>query len=528
MEAVQTMAALIDYKTFSYTLDNLLFYDKTVGDHTFGLTLLQSQTVYTRDTSSITGNGIPFSSQLWNALTSGTVTGQISVSSNTIKQQLLSYMARLNYSFKDKYLLTISARDDGSSVLAEDHKYSWFPSAALAWRVSRENFMNVDWVNDLKLRVGAGVTGNSAIAPYSTQGAVTSLFYPFVVVSGSGPSASLTSANAVGSIPNSVFANQDIGWEKTTQYNFGVDFSLLKRRVTGSIDFYTSKTSDLLMKRSIPTVTGYTTTFANIGKTANKGIDINLTTVNVIQNGLIWTTTINAAWQKEHIVALANGNQDDINNNWFIGQPVGVIYGYKTLGLWHVGDSVAMKGYTSNSFTPGSAKVEDLNGDKKIDPNNDREIIGSTRPAWVVGMSNTVTYKAWDFSIFLYGRLNYLYNTGGEGQAARGVQREINYYTINNQNAEYQKPTYNAGNAPVDPYFTALGYFDASFIMIRNISLGYTLSSKNLGKSGISNLKAYVQASNPGMLFSDIKHINMDVVSPTWNRGFIIGVNVSF
>jgi TonB-linked SusC/RagA family outer membrane protein len=509
-------AALLDYKTFSYTLDNLLFYDKVIGEHTFGLTLLQSQTVYQRDTSNITGNGIPLSSQLWNALTSGTVTGQLSSSTNTVEQKLLSYMARLNYGYKDKYLLTVSARNDGSSVLAEDRKYSWFPSAALAWRISKENFMNASWVNDLKLRVGAGVTGNSAIAPYSTQGAVISLFYPFVA------------ANAAGSIPNSIFANQDIGWEKTTQYNLGIDFSLFTRRVYGSIDLYTSNTDDLLMRRSIPTVTGYTTTFANVGATANKGIDINLSTVNINKNDLVWTTTINAAYQKEHIKTLSNGNQDDINNNWFIGQPVGVIYGYESLGLWQVGDSVAMKGYTANTFSPGNVRVADLNGDKKIDPNNDRKIIGSTRPAWVVGMTNTVTYKGWDFSIFLYGRLNFLWNTGGEGQAARGVQREINYYTLNNQNAEYQKPIYNAGNAPVDPYFTALGYKKASFIMIRNISLGYTMTSKTLGKSGISSLKLYAQVANPGMLYSEIGHLNMDVGGPTWNRGFVFGINASF
>lgn len=508
--------ALIDYKTFSYTLDNLLYYDKTIGEHTFGLTLLQSQTQYQRDTSNITGNGIPLASQLWNALTSGTVTGQISTSSNTVKQQLLSYMVRLNYSFKDKYLLTVSARDDGSSVLAEGHKYSWFPSAALAWRISHEKFMNANWVNDLKLRVGAGVTGNSAIAAYSTQGAVISLFYPYV------------STNAAGSIPSTTLANQDLGWEKTTQYNFGVDFSLVKRRIFGSIDAYTSNTEDLLMKRSIPSVTGYTSTFDNIGKTANKGIDINVSTVNITRSDLNWITTINAAYQKEHIVALSNGNQNDINNNWFIGEPIGVIYGYKSLGLWHVGDSTAMKGYGSNSFSPGNVRVADLNGDKKIDPNNDREILGNTRPVWVLGMTNTVTYKSWEFSFFLYGRMNYLYNTGGEGQAARGVQRQIDYYTPNNQNAAYQKPIFNSGNAPVDPYYTALGYADASFIMIRNISLGYTFGHGSLGRSGISNLKLYAQASNPGMLYSNIKWLNMDVAGPTWNRGFIIGVNASF
>ncbi|GEO12027.1 SusC/RagA family TonB-linked outer membrane protein [Segetibacter aerophilus] len=509
-------ASLINHKTFSYTLDHLLYYDKTVGDHSFGLTLLQSQTAYTRDTSTITGNGIPLPSQLWNALSSGTVTGSLSTSSNIVQQQLLSYMARLNYSFKDKYLLTISARDDGASQLAEGHKYSLFPSAALAWRINKEKFMRVGWVDDLKLRIGAGVTGNSAIAPYSTQGAVTSLFYPF------------GANNTAGSIPNSILANKELEWEKTTQYNYGLDFSVFRRRVSGSIDYYTSKTTDLLMQRSIPTVTGFTTTFANVGKTANRGVDINITTVNINQKDLQWTTTINAAWQKDRIVTLSNGNQDDINNNWFIGQPVGVIYGYKSLGLWQAGDSALMKGYTTNTFSAGNVKVADLNGDNKIDPNNDRQIIGSTRPRWVVGMTNSINYKGFDLSIFLYGRLSYLYNAGGEGQTARGVTRQINYYTENNTNADFQKPIFNAGGAAQDPYFPALGYLQASFIKVRNISLGYTLGSEALGKSGVSSLKAYVQVANPGMLFSKIDYLDMDVVSPTYNRGITIGINASF
>ena len=510
-------ASLSNNKTFSYTLDNLLYYDRSFGAHTIGVTLLQSQTSYSQETSSISGNGVPLASQLWNALTSGTVTGALSSSSNIIQQQLLSYMARVNYSFRDKYLLTVSARQDGSSVLAEGHKYSWFPSAALAWRINKEKFMNAKWVNDLKLRVGAGVTGNSAIAPYATQGPITSLFYPFI------------SSNAAGSVPNSVLANQDLGWEKTTQYNLGLDFSLFNRRVSGSVDVYTSKTTDLLMQRSIPSVTGFTTTFANIGKTANKGIDINITTVNIKQKNLMWTTTVNAAWQKERIEALSNGTQDDINNNWFIGQSIGVIYGYKALGLWQKGDpAMAAFNANGNSFSAGSVRVADLNGDNKIDPNNDRTIIGSTRPRWVVGMSNTVTYKNWDLSIFLYGRLNYMFNGGGEGEAGRSVTRQVNYYTENNTNADFQKPIFNAGNAAGDPYFPALGYYQASFIKIRNISLGYTFDNKSLGKSGISSLKAYFQMSNPGMLFSKIKYLDMDVAGSTWNRGITFGINASF
>lgn len=510
-------ASLQNNKTFSYTLDHLLYYDKAIRDHSFGLTLLYSNTSYRQETSFVSGNGVPQSSQLWYALTTGTVTGAISTKGTLTEQQLLSYMARLNYSFKDKYLLTVSARRDGSSVLAEGHKYDWFPSAALAWRVSKENFMNANWINDLKLRIGAGVTGNSAVPAYATQGAITSLFYPFYTTS------------TAGAIPSLEMANLNLGWEKTTQYNVGIDFSLFRSRVSGSVDGYTSKTTDLLLKRSIPSVTGYTSTFDNVGETANKGIDITVTTVNVQRNNLTWSTTVNAAWQKDHIVTLANGKQNDIPNSWFIDQPNGVIYGYKALGLWQAKDASIYNAFNANGhkFYPGNVRVADLNGDNKIDANNDQMIIGWTRPRWVVGMTNTVSYKNLELSVFLYGRLNYLYNFGGEGQDARRVQRKIDYYTENNTNAEFQKPIFNAGGAPGDPYYQALGYRSASFIKVRNISLGYNFN-KGIGRSGLSNLRAYFQVQNPGMLYSKIKFIDMDVVSPTWNRGFTFGINASF
>ena len=509
-------ASLSNFKTFSYTLDNLLYYDKSIGDHTFGLTLLQSQTKYNRDSSFVSGNGVPQASQLWNALSTGTVTGAISTKGGLIEQQLLSYMARLNYSYRDKYLLTVSARDDGSSVLAKGHKYTLFPSAAIAWRITKEKFMNAAWISDLKLRVGAGVTGNSAVPPYATQGAITPLFYPFYTTS------------VAGAIPSLEMANLELGWEKTTQYNVGVDFSLFKSRISGSVDVYTSKTTDLLLKRSIPSVTGYTSTYDNVGETANDGIDITVTTVNVRQKDLTWSTTINAAWQKDHIVSLANGKQNDIPNNWFIDQPNGVIYGYQSLGLWQSKDASGYGAFNANGhkFYPGNVRVADLNGDNKIDANNDQQIIGWTRPRWVVGMTNAVSYKNLELSVFLYGRLNYLYNFGGEGEDARRVQRKIDYYTENNTNAEFQKPIFSAGGNALDPYSPALGYREASFIKIRNISLGYNFNNRNLG--GLSNLRAYFQVQNPGMLYSKIKFIDMDVVGPTWNRGFTLGINASF
>ena len=513
-----SFASLTKNQTFSYTLDNLLYYDINIRSHSIGLTLLQSQTSYKQETSFVSGNGVPQASQLWNALTTGTVTGAISTRGGLTEQQLLSYMARINYGYKDKYLLTVSARQDGSSVLAAGHKYEWFPSAAIAWRVNKENFMNAHWVNELKLRVGAGVTGNSAVPAYATQGAITSLFYPFVATS------------TAGAIPSSEMANINLGWEKTTQYNAGIDFGLFKNRLSGSVDVYTSNTTDLLLRRSIPSVTGYTSTFDNVGETANKGVDITLTSINIRKKDLTWSTTINAAWQKDHIVSLANGKQNDIPNNWFIDKPNGVIYGYQALGLWQAKDAAAYGAFNANGFKfyPGNVRVADLNGDNKIDANNDRKIIGWTRPRWVVGMTNSVNYKNFDFAIFFYGRLNYMFDFGGEGQPARGVNRKINYYTENNTNAEFQKPIFNAGGAPGDAYYQALGYRQASFIKIRNASLGYNFDTKLLSKARISSLRAYFQVQNPGMLFAKIKFIDMDVVSPTWNRGFTLGINASF
>ena len=513
-----SFASLTNNKTFSYTLDNLLYYDRSVGNHTFGLTLLQSQTAYTFETNNITGNGIPFAAQKWNALTSGTVTGQLSTKSDLIERQLLSYMARLNYTYKDRYLLTVSARQDGASQLAEGKKYSLFPSAALGWRIDKEKFMKLSWVNELKFRLGAGVTGNSAINPYATQGAIVSLFYPF------------GTSNTAGAIPSAVSANQSLGWEKTTQYNAGLDFQLFKSRVSGTIDVYTSTTNDLLMQRNIPSVTGYTSTYQNIGETANKGVDFSFTTVNIKNRNFNWTSTLNASWQKERIVTLSNGKQDDINNNWFINNPIGVIYGYKAIGIWQKSDAAEYAKFNANgnAFYPGNVRVADLNGDNKIDPNNDRTIIGNTRPRWVLGLTNTLSYKEFEFSIFLYGRLKYLYNFGGEGQAARSVQRNINYYSETNTNAEYQKPIFNAGGASQDNYYPALGFVNGSFIKVRNVSIGYNVNNDKISKLGFSNLKGYIQIQNLGMLYSKTKFIEMDVVGPTWNKGFTVGINASF
>ena len=514
-------ASLQESKTYSWTLDNLLYYDKEIKRHSFGLTLLQSATKYVADpVNRIRGTGIPFASQKWNALNNGVLPATnltISQVSDLIKRQLVSYMGRLNYGFDDKYLLTLSVRSDGASQLAEGNKFDVFPSAALAWRISRETFMqNQNWLNDLKIRVGVGVTGNSAIDAYKTKGRTSPYFYP------------IGGAVNAASLPVVEFANTDLRWEKTTQYNLGLDFSILKRKVSGAIDVYTSQTKDLLMARSIPSVTGYTTTFQNVGQTANRGVDISINTLNITTKDFQWATNLNGSWQKDRIVNLSNGKQDDINNNWFIGEPNGVIYGFESNGMWQYADTVLLRKFAANgnTFTPGQVRPIDQNGDNKIDANNDRVIIGHTRPRWIVGMTNTFTYKNFEVSAFIYGRLNYWFNTGGEAQTARGNQRRIDYWTENNQNSEYQKPFYSVGSG--DNYSGALGPRKASFLKIRNISAAYNFPAKILTSMHMSSLRVYFQATNPAMLFSKIKFMDMDVAAMFSNRGYTFGINVGF
>jgi hypothetical protein len=317
-------------------------------------------------------------------------------------------------------------------------------------------------------------------------------------------------------------------WEKTTQFNYGIDFSFFKRKVSGSLDYYTSGTTDLLMLKTIPSVSGFVNTYANVGETASKGIDLTVTTVNLSTKGFEWSSTFNGSWQDNSIVTLANGKNDDINNKWFIGQSQGAIYDYQANGLWKEADAAEMAKFNANgqAFVLGAVRPIDLNGDYKIDATNDRKVLGSTIPKFIVGLTNNFEYKGLSLSIMLYGRLSYLYNTGGEVLGGRSNQRVLSYYTPNNTNADYQRPFYTA--AAGDSYYTALGYKDGSFIKIRNISLGYNLPDKLSKSIGLSHSRIFLQAQNPGMIFSNVDWIDMDLQNSAWNKGVTMGVNFDF
>lgn len=517
-----------DDRHFSWTLDNMLIYNRTFGDHAIGLTLLHSASKYNAESSSINEEGNPFPSFLWNNMGTGIDITEpnykVGLGTGLTENSLQSWMARVNYSFMDRYLLTASVRRDGSSVLSEGNKWDTFPSLAIGWRMEQEKWLrDVNWIDQLKLRFGIGVTGNSSVGPYGTLGVISGYWMPF----STGNSFILVTNEPYYSSGSNKLPNKNLGWEKTTQYNFGIDFSFLRGRINGAFDIYTSRTKDLLLAMSLPSLTGYPSMMDNIGETKNKGFDLTLNFIPMQTNGFEWISTLNAAWQKDEIVELANGKQDDINNAWFIGESISVYYGFESAGLWQEGDAAEMEKFNANGakFTPGNVRPVDQNGDYKIDA-ADRVILGNRNPRWTLGWSNTFSWKGLELNLDLFGRFKYKISTGGEGQLGMYQQREIDYWTPDNTGAEWQKPIYNQSGG--DPYSGLLGFKDASFIKIRNLSLGYRLDKTLCDKIGIQGAKVYVQGKNLGMLYSSVDFMDLDTGATFFNRGFTIGLQLDF
>ena len=516
-----------DGRQLAWTLDNMLLYNKSIKEHTFGLTLLQSASKTNTETSSISEENVPIPSFLWNNLGAVDVTDskyKVGIGSGLSESALSSYMARINYAYKDRYLLTASARWDGASVLAEGKKWDFFPSMALGWRMEQEEFMkDMTWIDQFKVRLGVGVTGNSAVSPYGTLGLINSYWMPF----STGNSQILVTNEPYYSNNQVQMPNKNLGWEKTTQWNVGIDFSFLKGRIGGTIDLYTSRTSDLILDMSIPSLSGYPSMKTNVGETKNKGIEVTLNTIPFMTKDFIWNSNLNFAYQKDEIVELANGKQDDISNTWFIGESINVFFGYEADGLWQESDAAEMALFNENgaSFSAGMVKPVDQNGDYKINA-DDRVILGNRNPRLTAGWSNTFSWKGIELILDLQGRFKYMVSTGGEGQLGMYQQREISYWTPNNTGAEWQKPIYNQSGG--DPYSALLGFQDASFIKIRNLSLAYNFDKDMLKGIGINGLKLYVQGRNLGMLYSSIDFMDLDTGATYFNRGFTVGMQVDF
>jgi TonB-linked SusC/RagA family outer membrane protein len=472
-----------------FTWENLLYWNKVVKDHSFGATVLQSIQQETFESSRISVLSLPYETQLWyNVGSSPTISA---VASNYVKWQMASFMGRINYSYKEKYLLTASARYDGSSRLAPGNKWVMFPSAALAWRINKEDFMrNATVLSNLKLRAGYGITGNSAIDPYKTAGNLGFARYNY------------GGTNAMAFYQNEM-PNPDLKWEITKQYNAGIDFGLLKGRINGVVDVYLQNTSDLLMDRQLPQVSGFNSVVYNIGKTRNKGIEVTINTQNVQKKDFTWNTDFIFAKNKEEIVELYGGKVDDTGNRWFIGQPLSVYYDYKSLGIWQLGQEAEGAKFGS-TFVPGTIKIADTNLDGKITA-ADMQIIGSTRPKFTASMTNYFTYKNFDFNFFLnasYG--NMLQFDRGLSFNGRYNSLKVNYWAVTEYDANGKAVASNGSNDAPRPnngvenpaYRSSLNFFDASFLRLSNASLGYTLPKSIISKVNITKLRLYMTVQN--------------------------------
>jgi len=497
-------ASVSNTEFWNYNLQHLLYYDKVIAqNHRIGFTGLFEVTKDHSKGSSMSVTGVPAdyigSSNF--ALASGTPTA----SGSFTEQGLVSYMGRLNYSYKNRYLLTATVRRDGSSTLSPGHQWFTYPAIGLGWAVSEESFMkNISFISNLKLRGGWGVSGNRNVGPYSTLGALSAGYYNF----GTG-TAGQQLAYTVTSLPAT-----NLSWQSTSQVDVGLEFAILKSRITGSIDYYHQKTKDILLSVLLPQSNGANSTLKNLGKTEGKGLEITLSG-NIFQNkaGFSWSVDLIYFFNREKITQLTTPTEKSIpGNGWFVGEPLTVIYDYKKLGIWQTEDSAKgiIAQQTSPVQFPGQIRVQDLNGDNRITA-ADRQILGNFQPGWEGGITNRFSYKGFDMSIVVYARMGmklvvpYLTgnSTGSGGFAffnqSRVNQIKINYWTRTNPTHDFPAP--DAGSA-VAYFGSVLGYQDGSFIKCRSINLGYEIPGKIFGKIGISSARVYVNATNPFIIYS--------------------------
>jgi TonB-linked SusC/RagA family outer membrane protein len=464
-------------------IENFITYNKEIKDHSFTLTGINSLLYNQSDNIAASGENQLLKSQLFYGL--GNTQNQAITTAYTMNN-LISFAGRLNYSYKGKYLLTATGRTDGSSKLADDNKWAFFPSAALAWRVSDEDFLKDSKViSDLKLKYSYGVAGSDNIDPYSTQSSLTRIAFGY----------DDTSAPAYTYSP--VIGNIGLTWERTKTSDFGLEAGFFKNRISATVDYYDSQTYDLLLKRSLPPSTGVTTVTQNIAKTRNKGLEVYISSKNIQGRDFQWTSNISFSRNKEKIVELAGGAQSDVANSWFVGSAIQSFYDYQKIGIWQTADAAEAAKYGQK---PGDIRVKDLNNDGKIDATNDRTIIGTNRPKWSGGLENTFNYKSWDLNIYVFARIGQtIYADFLRRYDPQGINNSsaiINYWTPENPSNDYPRPNKNVSLAST-LYSSSLGYVNGSFVRLRNITLGYTLPKKVIEKSFIKTVRVYATARNP-------------------------------
>jgi TonB-linked SusC/RagA family outer membrane protein len=468
-------ATAFNAETNSYTLENLVTYTKDINKHHFDFTGLYSNQQRKYIETSATAVGFVNDQLSFYNLGAGATQTTASYSD---RYGQVSQMGRINYTYDSKYLFTVTARRDGSSVFgANTSKYGLFPSAALGWNISNEDFMkNAKFVDNLKLRVSYGKSGNEAISVYRTITTEGTIRQPF---------AGLTT---IGVVPSNL-GNANLKWETTLGTNVGLDYSLFKGRLSGTIDAYKTTTKDLLLQRSLPIITGYASVFDNLGEVANKGIELSISTKNITEGDFRWETMVVFAANKNKIVDLYGDKKSDLGNRWFIGSPISVVYDYRMTGIWQTGEDASKQ---DPGAKPGDLKFEDVNGDGKITA-DDRVILGQTAPKWTGGLTNTFHYKNINLNVFIQTAQGMTKNNNdlnyGDETGKRNTPAEIGYWT----------PTNMSNDRPALSYNNTRGYgyaSNASYTRLKDVTLSYVFAQKVLDKLHLGSLTVYASGRN--------------------------------
>ena len=536
--------SLDETKYENYLVENIITYTVPIpdSDHRLNLTLMQSYD-YIMDRAMGYSSSKVSADRDWNMLPNGEVS---EITRKWQDETMISFMGRAQYSYKDKYLVTVSVRRDADSKFGSNNKWATFPSISAGWIISDEPWMkNASFVNNLKLRASWGQVGShSGLSRYKSLGLANSYEMEF------------GDEFVIGYLPGSELSNPDIGWETTSSTNAGVDFSLFQDRFRGTVEGFYTRTEDLLVTRSISSSLGYSTITDNMGETETWGFDISMNGDVISRNGFLWNVGTNFSLYRNKILKI-NGltdetgkEVDDLNNNWFIGQPLNVYYDYAFDGIYQFedfdkmggkyvlkktydtdGDGVPDKALERNEgFYPGAVKVKDVNNDGKITA-DDRVVI-SKDPKFTMSLNTTIKWKGLDLYADFYGvygrviqnKYLYDYNSGGS-LAGRLNGVAVNYWTPTHPSNDYPRPRSSQGIN----YHSSLSYQDASYLRLRTLTLGYTLPSSVISKAKIDRLRLYVTGTNVFTLTKFLSYSpELSPGSYPEARQWLFGVNISF
>jgi len=555
-----TKAVVNDSRGYSYKWENIFTYQFDIAkDHAFTVTGVTSWNHNRNDVTEATGTGILNNSYLWHNL------GKSNLSTNTSSYSMskgMGLIGRINYSYLGRYLASVSVRHDGSSRLAEGHKWSTFPAFALGWRISDEKFMEGtrSWLDNLKLRLGYGETGStSGISAYSS---VTNLEQSYLTLGGE----KITTWGYTQTV-----ANAALTWERSKNWNVGLDAAFLNGRIELTMDWYNTNTTGVIWNKSLPATSGaYSSTAlfntnVNLAETNNKGIEVTLNTRNIVTKDFKWNSTLTFSYNKEKIKKLSGTDNDKVINGdrvYEVGSAVNSFYGYKLNGIWQKDQEAdaACFGQKPGSFNiavPDLVRHLDESGNvyyTKVDADgveqtynaenpytvsaNDYQVLGHNSPDWSLGFQNTLKYKDFDLSIYMYMRwgqmIKYNMLTEYDPTGKNNYPTYFDVWSEDNPSNDFPAMDASIGNKMAYyPGFASLAYVDGSFFKIKNITLGYSLPAKLQKKLGLTNLRVYGTITNPliirksHLLKSYDPEMNGSYDFPL-TRQLVFGLNVSF